>query len=226
MLKKIIICLLFINLGVEAKSLFNLMTTFYNEPSNARLLEFKRCFQENIKNKFIKKIYVFYEKPKGKLEEFLLHPKIEIVPIDSRPTYKLYFDYANMYLKNELIIICNTDIFFDKTLQHLLNFNFNNRVIVLTRYNIPEYKGNWKRHPKSHDSWIFKTPFKDIGAYINLGIPGCENEILKLFKKNKIEILNPSLTIKSWHVHLDDNRTYFQNAYKGTYTIIIPFTKL
>jgi len=221
------IILFFIVFYARAELEFNLLTTLYNENNEKRLKEYKKCFKENLKNKHIKKIFVFFENyNETQKYSFLKDSKIQIIPIKSRPTYKFYFDFANKYLKEELIIISNTDIFFDDSLSYLNKVDFKNKVFALTRYNVPEYKGKWKRHERSHDSWIFKSPFKEINANIKLGVPGCDNEVLILFKKNNIQVINPSLTIKSWHVHLDDKRNYTESSYKGSYKIVIPFTKL
>lgn len=87
------------------------------------------------------------------------------------------FDFANETLKNEFVIICNTDIFFDNSLACLKDYSFKDTVLALTRYNVPEYTGKWKRHTRSHDAWIFKTPIKNVEADIILGIPGCDIRI-------------------------------------------------
>ncbi len=207
----------------------NILTTYYNEKDEQRINEYKYCFEKNIQNPYIKKIYVFYENKKNPLENFLQHEKITILPITHRPTFKDYIDYAAQYLSNEINIICNTDIYFDDTLTYLENYDLENKVLALTRYNIPEYHGNWERHIFSHDAWAFRTPIKHFDANIILGIPACDLRILYNLNKAGITIENPSLSIKIWHVHLSDKRNYdskISNIYYKTKRISVPFTMI
>lgn len=206
MLKKSLIYILLLQAGFANGLQFNLLTTFYNEKDNQRKLEYKRCFLENINNKFIKKIYVFYEKPK-EIEGYLRHHKVRIIPINKRPGFQQFFDYANEYLKHELVIISNTDIYFDNSLELLKEYNFRNKVLALTRYNIPEYKGRWERHNLSYDSWIFKAPLL-IKTNTVIGTFGSDLVLTYRLIRSGFKVINLSLSIKSWHVHLSDARGY------------------
>jgi len=188
---------------------FNLITTFYNETNIERQREYKRCILENIKNKFIKKIYLFYENPK-KVEDFLKNDKIKIISIKKRPTFRHYFDFVNTILNKELVIIANTDIFFDETLGLLENYSFKNFVFALTRYNVPEYNGKWKRHNLSFDSWIFKAPL-NVKTHAIIGTFISDLMVNLDLLKSGIKVINPSLTIKTWHVHSSDKRNYNKN---------------
>ena len=185
---------------------FNLLTTFYNEKNIQRKLEYKRCFLENINNKFINKVYVFYENPQG-IEDYLKNSKVKVIPINKRPSFQTYFDFANKYLRDKFIIISNTDIFFDQTLGLLKNFSFRNQVLALTRYNIPEYNGKWIRHTLSFDSWIFKAPLT-VKTNSIIGTFGSDLLIAYDLLALNIKVINPSLSIKTWHVHLSDDRKY------------------
>ena len=42
--------------------------------------------------------------------------KIKLVPISSQPTYKALLDYSFECCKDEIVVISNSDIYFDKTL--------------------------------------------------------------------------------------------------------------
>lgn len=191
---------------------FNLITTYYDEKIFARCLEYEECFKKNIVNQYIKKIFVFYETNNDTtpLPIFLCHPKVNILKTKKRPTFNDFFNFLNKNLTKELVIICNTDIFFDESLSVLQNFNFSKKAIVLTRHNIPEYQGKWKRHILSFDAWIYKAPLY-ISLNSAIGQWGCDIEMLFILKKTGLKIFNPSLTIKAWHVHLNDYREYYDN---------------
>lgn len=190
---------------------FNLVTTYFDR--HDRIHEFHQCFQENIRNKYIKKIYVLYEDFRGHAPWFLLDEKIVIVPLDHYPIHKDFYDFINKKLPNELVILANTDIFFDESLKSLRHINFDNHIAILTRYNVEKYTGKWKRHPNSHDAWIFKSPVKYKNGNYKINLFCNENIMLNEWIKCGYTVTNPSLTVKAWHVHLSDHRN--QAVLKG-----------
>ncbi len=195
-------------LAISEQRSYPLLVTYWNTKDLERRAEFERCFKENIANKYIGKIYVLYEKFDGNAPDFLVDPKIEIISWPGQPTYKDFFDFANEHLKDQVVIVANTDIFLDDTLSSIekLDFTRERLVLALTRYNVPEYKGRWRRHVRSMDTWIFKTPMEYKDARYLIGKPGCELAMLDEWIAIGYNVSNPSLTIKTWHVHLNDAR--------------------
>jgi len=198
----------FFVLGATKNSLiqFNLVVTYFDKQD--RINEFHRCFQENVRNKYIKKIYVLYEDFQGNAPWFLLHDKIKIIKLDHYPEHKDFYDFINKNLSGELVIWANTDIYFDDTLKSLRHVDFHNGIAILTRYNIPEYQGKWKRHPNSHDAWIFKAPIRYLNGNFKINRFINENIMLDEWIKSGYRVTNPSLTVKAWHVHREDYRAH------------------
>ena len=223
------------NVGIQ------LLTTFYKESDLDRLNEFKKCIQYNVCNPYISDIHIFYENMrKANVEEFLLHPKIKLHDHDmgekGNIAYKHFIDFANEKLNDSIVIIANTDIYFDDSLKKLQNYDFENKVLALTRYNDGKYgylgSKVWVRNTFSQDSWIFKTPLREVFADINLGWCGCDNRIAYEMEKAGLSVLNPSEDIMTWHVHKSSKRTrsevktyHNEENYKET-TRVVPFSRL
>jgi len=71
----------------------------------------------------------------------------------------------------------------------------------------------------SQDAWIVQGNFKQIPeANFPLGKKGCDNKIAFLLSKKYI-MLNPSRTIRTFHLHLTNVRNY---APHGTKEDLIP----
>ena len=128
-----------------------------------------------------------------------------VYPLAERPTYRHYFEFANASLSGEKIIVANSDIFFDDTLNLLEAISLEGRVLALTRYNLKPYLNHtgrpWVRNEGSQDSWIFQAPIRNFYSDIKLGWYGCDNWIAWEMDQAGLEVLNPSLTIHTWHVH-------------------------
>ena len=90
----------------------NLIIEYFKSSNEQRDIEYKYCLNENIKNKSIQKIWVFIS------DESILDiqsDKIEIIKIQSRPTYQFIIDWSNQNLKDEICIISNGDIFWSNS---------------------------------------------------------------------------------------------------------------
>jgi hypothetical protein len=193
----------------------NLLVPWYNLEEGERYDEIVTCLFNNIKNKLIKKIYLFYEVKNIDLIKSISHDKICKIPIitDKRRdvSFNKLVDYANKNLNNEICIISNNDIFFDKTLNIILDLDFynNDYFISLTRKNCDEYIAYnnkvWKPHKFSQDSWIFKSPIRQMKETINLGWIQCDNIISDQYKNLGYKVINPHYSINSWHLHKNNN---------------------
>lgn len=218
--------LFFFTLFVSAKLIlvgnqqFILFTSLYEESNPIRQEEFLECLERNITNPYIKKINVFFER-KGhncSFEQKIINiltqsNKLTIEYISSRPTFEFYFNIANTIYPNEKIIIANGDIFFDSTLSMIPESLLKNCLIALTRYNIDENNhyilhDNKIPYSPSQDTWIFKSPIIDFFSDIQLGKLGCDPAIAYWAYKAGLKICNPSLTIKTYHLHSSNLRTY------------------
>jgi len=109
-------------------------------------------------------------------------------------------------------IIANSDIFFNESLSLLNTINLNRKVVTLTRWDL-QVNGDIVFYNKylSQDVWIFENEIpENIGNYF-IGQHGCDNRLLKELNDNNFKIINPSLNVKTIHVHMSNLRPYFNN---------------
>lgn len=187
---------------------FYLLISFWNVKDENREKELIFCLQENLKNPFIDKIYIFWEKEIQLANLLFCNDKITNISFFGYPTYNKFIDYANSNLAGKNIIISNTDIYFDNSLKMLLDYDLSNKVLALTRYNLEKYKSFnneiWERDFNSQDSWIFSAPLNIRGnefPEIKIGFLGCDNYFAYELDMAGINVLNPSEDIKTWHIH-------------------------
>jgi len=172
--------------------MLNLFTSWY---SSSRDIENELCLNNNILNPLINKIYLLSEDSKP----FPKNEKVVGIRVDKKPTYNDFFKIINQ-LEPDISIISNSDIYFDETLNQV--FNLKENEYALSRWDILEDNTIELFNRKdSQDSWIFKNKIKDINGDFSLGIWGCDNRIVYEIQKADYIISNPSLSIKSFHVH-------------------------
>lgn len=204
--------------------MFNLVTTYYICPNINRQKELNECLINNSKNKHIKKIYLLNEKI-HELEFLENIDKIKQIVVDDdskkRLKYKFAIDFINENLKGEKCILANSDIYYDNTLKLLSDYDMNNVFIALSRYD----DNKLFNYELSQDTWIFKSPLNINSKKLDFcfGILGCDNTFAYIAYKNKLKIINPSMTIKSHHLHNSKYRTYStKDRIKGKYLAITP----
>jgi hypothetical protein len=195
---------------------------YFESPDPDRHEEILVCLQENIKNEYIKKIIVVLEKPI--IDFYFKSDKLVFWDLYKRPTYSDMFKHANEFYINETCIIANSDIYFNNTLNHLVNFDLQNLFLCLTRYDL-NLNGeliymNKDFMMRSQDSWIFKSPVPDSmidNSKFYLGTNACDNMISRIASDNGLITTNPSLLIETIHLHNSNIRTY--NSTTGIYGI-------
>jgi hypothetical protein len=100
------------------------------------------------------------------------------------------------------------DIYFED-LSYIKNLG-EDSVFALTRYNV-DINGvaTFWNTPDSQDVWIFNGKIKEvIDCDFSLGIGGCDNAIAERMRRSGISVLNPSLQLKTYHLHNTNYRTY------------------
>lgn len=133
----------------------------YKAKEEKRNLELEECLWQNQNNPLISKV-------------------VEVK--DKRPTYNEFFE---MFDKEAVNIIINSDIFFNESIKAVKGIK-DNQCFALTRW---DWNGNG--HAKflnridSQDAWAFRGRLrKNIEANFCLGVPGCDNRIAYLLKKS------------------------------------------
>lgn len=198
-----------------------LISTYYNDKLLDRQLELDFVLDKNIQNKLINQIFLLCEQ----LPQKELPAKVSIINVEKRLKFQEVIVFANQIETDGFKILCNTDIFFDEALSLLEKSADDNLVYCLTRWDYKE-SGNpvFYENFKSQDSWIFKGKLpENIGNYF-MGLPGCDNRFAKELLDSGCEIQNPSLTIKSIHVHGSNLRNYHKSKDRvlGDYAYPLP----
>lgn len=139
------------------------------------------------------------------------HPMLTVYELSGRPTYNDFFTYINGVTQPEEInIIINSDIYFkDLGYNQFTNLDFNS-CYALTRWEILEDGAEqFYNNSGSQDAWIFRGKIKPVkGADFTQGVAGCDNKIAYLLEQAGYKVTNPSLSIKTYHLHKSDVRHY------------------
>jgi len=182
-----------------------------------RQKEYEKCLRNNLENAYIDKVCLFVEQ---NFEEYILevggdilkHEKLIIIPHQERITFSFLFNYANENFVGEIVMISNSDIHFNDTIQKLIGFDFENVFIALSRAfdvidnEILEYPPlSWG---DSQDTWIFRTPVSINNCNFNLGVRGCDNRIVFEASTAGYRVINPVTVLKTFHIHASMHRTY------------------
>lgn len=193
--------------------MINLYINYYKTDDKERQSEIDFCFDHNLNNPMINRMIVFSNET---LADGVIHIKKD------RPTYQDIFNEAAKY-PDDINIICNSDIYFDETLKAVERIR-QNQFYALTRWEQTEtgidsfFRVHHVKPEWSQDTWIFRDcgKIKGLDQVIatnlvtnkletipyTLGIPGCENHLAWLAKNRfGYHVTNPSLTIRTIHVH-------------------------
>lgn len=199
----------------------NLILNYYKDKVEDRNLELLTCFVKNLNNDYINNIVVIStESDYSSLIDYLVDNKNKIIPIltEVRPTYNDYFSITRNFFNddNNINIISNLDIIIpQETLYSEVSKTINDYIdsktcLALSRWDIQE--NNTYVHfdtCDSQDTWIFIGGVPNInGADFTLGKVGCDNKISYLLDKSGYFVINPSKTLKTYHLHLTNIRNY------------------
>jgi hypothetical protein len=128
----------------------------------------------------------------------IYHDKLITIKQHIRPTYSDIFSIINnISNEDDINVLSNSDIYFDDTVK-LLNCIRLNECYALSRYENNTILINGYG---SQDTWVFKGKIKNINANFFLGVPGCDNRIAYEIQQVGYNVMNPSLSIKTHHVH-------------------------
>ena len=199
----------------------NLILNYYKDKVEDRNLELLTCFVKNLNNDYINNIVVIStESDYSSLIDYLVDNKNKIIPIltEVRPTYNDYFSITRDFFNDDgnINIISNLDIIIpQETLYSEVSKTINDYIdsktcLALSRWDIQE--NNTYVHfdtCDSQDTWIFIGGVPNInGADFTLGKCGCDNKILYLLDESGYFLINPSKTLKTYHLHLTNIRNY------------------
>jgi len=154
----------------------------------------------------------------------------EIVAVadGGRRSFADFFTLAAARCPGELCVIANADIAFDHSLPAVARlFERHTRplLVALSRWDDPagpSMEGRvdpktWRFYSHSQDTWLFVAGgLPRFEAGFTLGIPACENRLAYEAHRAGIAVVNPALSVRSWHHHATGTRTWkLTDAYRG-----------
>lgn len=190
-----------------------LITEFYISDRPNRTEEMIHCVLENIKNKYISKIFILLE---GDIVPFN-NEKVIIINTSKRYSYTMMMDLANKnYSDDDIVIIANCDIIFDETLEYIHKTDMNKKFIALSRYDYITKELTDIIY--SQDAWIFKKGIEyDWRIDFYMGTPHCDSRISRYYYDKGYKVVNPAKLIKTYHYHTDNYRRNFDTIISGPY---------
>jgi hypothetical protein len=190
-----------------------LITPCYKTQSSERNAELDYVLKKNIESNIFDKIILFCD---PNCIPPYTDERIEIIIANNRPTYLDFFNQGNNHT-GSIIVISNSDIFFDESINISKKYiKKKRRVLALTRYEYFKvtdiFENKMIMGCDSQDSWVYLSPINMNGMSIDfgLGIPGCDNRIAYELAKN-YNVVNPSYSIKTYHYHESNVRNYNPN---------------
>jgi hypothetical protein len=193
-----------------------LFTTYYQPKSQERKGEYDFCIEKN-KSAF-DRVYLFVEEQDVEAASKF---GVEVVVTTKRPTFKDFFDYfiGAEEFEDSINIVANTDIFFLNMQQidnNLHRLQKGKSCFALTRY---DYHHNRPSHlfetPDSQDTWVFNGHERlELVQNINfsMGVAGCDNRLAHELKAAGFDVLNPSKSIYTFHLHDVPIRTFVESV--------------
>lgn len=171
--------------------MIRLFYNYYEDRNHKRKQEIDHCFQKNLHNR---------------------HINVIVIESSHKLTYNYFFERINQVVEpNDVSVICNSDIYLDDTItltQHMRHDQF----FALSRWDILKNgEAVFTNRRDSQDVWIVRGPVRKINGNFTLGMRGCDNRIAHEAAKAGYHVLNPSRSIKTYHVHNSNIRNYTFN---------------
>ena len=196
-----------------------MISQFYIPSRARRAREVAHCLKKNVENEFIDKIVLLNEE--DLTSKFPVQSKkIQQEIVGHRLTYADVIGWIQTNVpENVLVVFANSDIYLDDSWRVLWSVNMENKFLSLLRYDMEE-NGTEQRaklfgpRPDSQDTWVVlsdsvKQKKWDMKALdFSFGRAGCDNAINVEMLRAKFLVANPSLTLKTYHVHASEIRNY------------------
>jgi len=184
-----------------------LFTTAFPEGDLARQAEFAECLLRNIGCAGLDEVCLLVE------GEAALPQSAKLVQrrIGQRPQYADYFRWIDEISgPDDISIIANADIYFDSQIGVLRVWRIPDRtVLALSRWEIAADGGaTLNDRNDSQDAWVFRGRPSGIRADYPIGVPRCDNRFTKELELAGYAVLNPSFSLRSFHLHGGDRGEY------------------
>lgn len=184
----------------------NLFVNHYTDANPNRNRELLTCLKNNLNNPYLTNIFVLCNNEGD--DPILDHPKVSILLLKARPTYNVFFQIITKYTSpDDWNIIANSDIYLDKSIAMIAKYTKPKTLLALTRWDVVGNEIRFLNRADSQDTWAFKG-HPNVNGDFYLGIAGCDNVIADRFHKAGYLCINPSRTIKTFHLHNSNIRNY------------------
>ncbi len=210
----------------------NLFVKYYTSPSEERQKELDFCLDENCNCfdniilfiDYETKSEIYYLLDNNKKNNYNIYQKDNV-------TFTDYFDLINLISPEDRIInvVANLDIVFTKEtlIEAEQYFKTEDKTcLALTRYNVGKYKGiKFHNRKDSQDCWVFKGEVKDVPPInFGTGISGSDNALAHILEQAGYNVINPSLTLKTYHYHNSGirNKEYTEKRVPKPYKLLPP----
>lgn len=220
--------------GPEARPAPLLWVTQYYVPSAAkRRREIQKCLILNSQSSLVERVVLLNEREES-LPEGCKREKVEQRVIGKRLTYADVLRFAAELGATEpetLVAFANADIAIDSgSWRQLWTVVLKDACVALLRYDVPE-NGRVEEatlfgpRPDSQDTWVVRagdvakraTPgfANDSNVFskfeFQFGQMGCDNAFALEMLRQKFLVVNPCLSLRTWHFHSSGVRTYDKN---------------
>lgn len=195
------------------------VTQYYIPTTSKRRREIQKCLERNSQSRLIDRIVLLNEKE----ESMPASSKIEQRIIGKRLTYADVFRAAAEFPLDVIVAFANADICIDDTTwKQLWDVNLENKFLALLRYDVPETgvvdeAKLFGPRPDSQDTWVVRVEDivkrQDIAKNLDFqfGRMGCDNAIALEMLRQKFLVINPALSLKTFHFHASGVRNYEKN---------------
>lgn len=144
---------------------------------------------------------------------------------DKRWTFGDFFRLAAERYAGETCVLANSDIAFDASIALAGPLAERGVLVALSRWDdsaSPSMEGrvageHWHFFSHSQDVWVFQAGgVPSFPADIQLGIPQCESRLAYEAAAAGMIVVNPALSIRSWHHHASAVRSWRRkDGYRG-----------
>jgi hypothetical protein len=196
-----------------------MISQYYIPSKTKRAREVAQCLKKNVENPLLDRIILLNEEDLW--SKFPIHsPKLHQEIIGHRLTYADVIKWIQMNVpENVYVIFANSDIYVDASWRILWSVNMENKFLSLLRWDMKE--GGTEEEaklfgprPDSQDTWVVLSDsvkkrtwdFKTLD--FSFGRAGCDNAINVEMLRAKFLVANPALSLKTYHVHASEIRTY------------------
>jgi hypothetical protein len=189
----------------------------YYEPEKAkRGREYKKCLEKNLACPFVDKIILLNEEDFS--QKLPKNSKIEQEILGRRLKYSDVIQYIKEKVpENVIVAFSNLDIYLDISWKDIWSIDMENVFLSILRYE--EASGDEEAQlfgprPDSQDTWVIsstsvkKREWDYETLNFEFGRSGCDNAINVEMLKKKFIVANPALSLKTYHCHASQIRTY------------------